>query len=237
MRPPPVPRILWIGAHPDDESLLAPLLGWECVERPASCSMLVMTRGERGDCVLPGGCGDLGALRAAEMQRAADALHAQLTLWTFSDVMTGVDAAWSGEAGGRDALLDRIAAAIVAVRPTVIYTFDPAHGSTCHPAHRAVGRLVIEALGRVAAPPPLVLVETAEAFEGDGFSFRSAVAQPMVVDAIDRWSYLVRNAELHASQFPPAAVQSLRNIPSEQRRVFLLAAPDAAHAEYALTCP
>src|SRR5437016_11853921 len=92
-------RLLWIGAHPDDEILIAPLLGRECVERSAQCSLLVMTLGEAGG---------PGAVRAAEMQAAADALHAQLTLWAFSDVMGDADAVWSAEAGGRAALLDRI---------------------------------------------------------------------------------------------------------------------------------
>src|SRR5207244_12091704 len=92
----PPERILWIGAHPDDEILISPILGRECVERGAQCALLVMTRGEGGGS---------GVVRAAEMQRAADMLHATLTHWTFADVMTDVDATWSAEAGGHDALV------------------------------------------------------------------------------------------------------------------------------------
>jgi len=38
-------RVLWVGAHPDDESTVAPLLGEACRERGARCSFLVATRG------------------------------------------------------------------------------------------------------------------------------------------------------------------------------------------------
>ena len=219
VRPPA--RILWIGAHPDDEILLAPLLGRECVERGAACSFLVMTHGESGGS---------GAARAAEMQRAAAMLHGSLTLWTFADVLSDVDAAWSAEAGGRDALVARIAAEITAASPTVLYTFDPRHGSTCHPAHRALAALVIEALGRLAAPPPVYLLETTSAFA-------SAVAEPMAIDVSAQWSYLVGDAEIHASQFSPAQLEMLANVPAGQRRVYLLDAAVAPRATYTFACP
>ena len=212
----PPERILWIGAHPDDEILLSPLLGGACVERGVQCAMLVMTRGEGG------GSPDV---RAAEMQRAAAMLHATLTHWTYADVMTGVDATWSSAAGGHAALVGRIAAEIAAVAPTVIYTFDPHHGSTCHPAHRALGALVVEAAGRV----PVQFVETTNQFE-------SAVTAPAIVDATGTWSYFVRDAEIHASQFPPAQVETFANLPAARRRVYLLDAASAPRATYTLGC-
>src|SRR5205085_12438799 len=110
VRPPE--RILWIGAHPDDEILVSPILGRACVERNVDCAMLVMTRGEGG------GSPDV---RSMEMQRAAEMLHATLTHWTLPDVLTDVDATWSAAAGGHAALVARIAAEIAAIAPTVIY--------------------------------------------------------------------------------------------------------------------
>lgn len=213
--------ILWIGAHPDDEILIAPLLGRDCVERGARCSLLVLTQGEGGGSA---------PVRAAEMQRAAEMLHAALTLWTFSDVSANVDAVWSGEAGGREALVARIAAEIAAAAPAAVYTFDPRHGSTCHPAHRAVGALVIEAAARVTPAPTLFLVETTSTFE-------SAVANPIVIDASAHWSYLVRDAQLHASQFPSERIDAFANLPAEQRRIYLIPANDAGRAMYSFTCP
>lgn len=212
----PPKRILWIGAHPDDEILLSPLLGRACVERGVQCAMLVMTRGEGS------GSADV---RSVEMQRAAEMLHATLAHWTYPDVMADVDATWSAVAGGHAALAGRIAAEIAAVAPTVIYTFDPRHGSTCHPAHRALGALVMEAAGRV----PVVFVETTN-------QFQSAVAKPAVFDATATWSYFVRDAEIHASQFPSAQVESFVILPAAQQRVYLLDAASAPLATYTLRC-
>lgn len=220
VRQPAPERILWIGAHPDDESLIAPLLGRGC-QGSDVCSLLVMTRGERGDCMLPGGCGgDLGAVRAVEMQRAAELFRVHLTLWTLSDVMVDVAETWSSEAGGREALLSRIASVIVAERPTIIYTFDPYHGSTCHPAHRAVGELVIEAADRLKPIPHLVFVET---IVESGYTFSSAT--PEATSISGGWEYLIRDLEIHASQFTPEQVETLRRTPEEQRRVWLANAP------------
>jgi LmbE family N-acetylglucosaminyl deacetylase len=220
VRRPAPERILWIGAHPDDEALLAPILGQSCMEGSDVCSMLVMTRGERGDCALPGGCGDLGALRSSEMQKAAVLFHAHLALWTFSDVMSDVAATWSTEASGRAALISRIESLITAERPTIIYTFDPNHGSSCHPAHRAVGELVIAAVGKLKPAPRLVFVET---IIQPGYVFASATPDARWLSG--DWSYLIRDVQIHASQFKPEEVETLRRTPPEQRRVWLSTAP------------
>jgi LmbE family N-acetylglucosaminyl deacetylase len=215
----PTERTLWIGAHPDDESLVAPILGLD-----GSPAMLVLTHGERGDCLLPAGCGgDLGALRAAEMTRAAEMFHAHLTLWTFSDVMADVDATWSAEAGSHAELMHRIEAVIAAERPTVIYTFDPNHGSTCHPAHRAVGALVLEAAAQSGIR--VVLVETVVTFLSNAFVFQGATPEAQSFDATSTWDYLVRDIETHVSQFTPEQVESLRNTPAGQRRVWVASVP------------
>src|SRR5207245_4758247 len=74
---PPPQRILWIGAHPDDEGLVAPLLGRSCIDETDRCSLLLMTRAE----------GDADpAVRAGQMRRAADLFRAHLDLWDFGDV-------------------------------------------------------------------------------------------------------------------------------------------------------
>jgi hypothetical protein len=68
-RTPDFSRLLVVTAHPDDESLFAPLLGARC-GITAECTLLVMTRGENGPCVLAAGCGpDLAATRSAELTR------------------------------------------------------------------------------------------------------------------------------------------------------------------------
>jgi LmbE family N-acetylglucosaminyl deacetylase len=222
---PPLERILWIGAHPDDEALIAPLIGPRCTSG-ARCSLLVMTRGERGVCLLPAGCGgDLGSVRSSEMDRAAAILGAHLTLWSFSDVSTDVVASWSAEAGGHDALIERIRGVIAAEKPTVIYTFDPNHGSTCHPAHRAVAELVLE-----AATVRVILLETAVDAGPDTFAFHAAAPDAVEFNAEASWDFLVRDVEAHPSQFSPAQIESLRNEPVEQRRVWLATLPVQTHS-------
>ena len=213
----PLPeRVLWIGAHPDDEAYVAPLLGRSCAEGSGRCSLLVMTRGEAG--------GD-PVVRAAEMQRASELFHASLTLWDLSDVGGDVVQIWSTEAGGHDALLQRINSLIADEQPTIIYTFDPNHGSSCHPAHRAVGALVIEAIARLPNAPRLLLVETTVEFLPNDFIFGSATPDAMVIDATLTWHYLVEDVEAHGSQFTREQVEALRNLPAAERRVWLATAP------------
>src|SRR5436189_6394196 len=45
----------------------------------------------------------------------------------------------------------------------------------------------------------------------------SAVAEPIVVDASATWSYFVRDAQIHASQFSSDQVDLFANLPIEQR--------------------
>lgn len=214
-------RLLFVAAHPDDEVLLAPLLAQWCVRGGTSCAILVMTRGEAGTCALPGGCNpDLGSVRTAEMARAAALFNARLTQWSYSDVMANVVETWAAEAGGRDVLLLRLDNAIAAENPDTIVTFDPQHGSTCHPAHRAIGSLVLE-----RGASHVVLLETAAQFVGDGFQLSNAAAPwAITYPSQSDWEFLVQDAENHASQFTPAQVESLRLLPESQRNVWLMPA-------------
>src|SRR5437868_3411630 len=139
-------KLLWIGAHPDDETLIAPLLNASCVEHHAQCSLIVLTTDETSTCGLPFGCPpNLSKVRRGEMAAAASALHAHLTQLDYPDVMDDVRATWAAHDGGDAALLQRLRNLIAAEQPTLIVTFDTAHGSTCHPAHRALGTLVLDA--------------------------------------------------------------------------------------------
>jgi LmbE family N-acetylglucosaminyl deacetylase len=203
-------RILIITAHPDDEILLAPLLADRCVRAGASCAFVVMTMGEAG--------GE-GSVRAGEMARAAAMFHARLTQWSFPDVMTDVDATWSN--GDHPALVHLLADVIALEHPDMILTFDPAHGSTGHPAHRAIGALVLETGAR-----NVYLLETAARFIGSSFDLSNAAPdKAWVIFANEDWEYVVRDAETHASQFTPEQVESLRTLPLDERRVWLLPAP------------
>ena len=223
-RGPDLSRILWIGAHPDDEALIAPLLGKECVDGTSDCALLVVTRGENG--------GD-GNVRAQEMVAAAALLHARLTQWTLPDVMQSVNEQWN-----RDALVAAIANVIESERPSTVMTLDPNHGSSCHPAHRALGSIVADAAAMTSTP--VYFVETFYTIDSGGFVFRSAVnASSMLLrwDASATWHFLIEDVRAHASQFTAEQVDALATVPLEQRRVWLMPASAAATARYGAICP
>ena len=197
-----VPRsILVITAHPDDEILLAPFLAAHCVDRRVSCAILVLTRGEGG--------GD-PETRTGEMARAAALLNLRLTQWSLPDVWEP----WPD----REMLVRLIGDIIASERPEMILTFDPAHGTTGHPAHRETGALV-----RDTGAPNVWFLETLARFEDDGFVLSAADAQAWAFRG--DWSWAVRDAANHASQFTPAQVESLATLPAGQRFVWLRQAP------------
>ncbi len=194
-----------------------------CLERGSRCSLLVMTRGEGGPCFLAGGCSDLGLIREQEMRSAAMFFRASLTIWNLPDVGDDNDIAevWSAASGGRDQLLRRIRDVIEIEQPATIITFDPAHGTTQHPAHKAIGALVLE----VADPQRVQLMETGATIENGAYRFFNA--RPDISRAFDvpgAWAYLVANAAIHASQFDEGLLRSLAATPPEQRRVWFATA-------------
>jgi len=209
-------RLLWIGAHPDDESLIAPILGPLCATN--DCTLLVLTNGS--------------PQRAAEFQRSAAALHAHAIQWDLPDVFDLTQ--W----GDRAALVSKLAATIAAEQPTVIYTFDPRHGSSCHPAHREAGQLTLAAVATLGThAPPVMLVETLILRDAamQIVAFAPATALASSIDATLSWHYLVEDAAIHESQFSPEQIEILRSIPASERRVWLL--PAGAPAGQIAGCP
>ena len=235
----PPGNLLWIGAHPDDEVILAPLLGELCVEGKHKCTFLVATHGEAGLCRLPDGCApDLATVRTAEMRAAASLYRATLFQGVLPDVFasdpSAVRQAWAATVGGRDELLDQLANAIRTAAPRAVITFDPRHGSTCHPAHRALGALAIQAVARLHAPPAVFLLESRVRIASGGSSivFSPALDVPelLTFDVTPPrrgargtgWSYLLADARTQPSQFDAAFLASLSAVPTAARRVYLL---------------
>ena len=202
-------RILWIGAHPDDETMVAPLLGSACVDGTSRCEIIVLTRGENG--------GDPD-VRANELRAAAALLHADLVQWDFADTMNPAE--WD-----HAALVARLRDAIAAFAPTAIVTFDPNHGTTCHPAHRAIAPLVVEAVGtknlfysEMRADPQLHL------------SIGISAASRRITGNLP-WHFLVDDLRAHASQFTPEQVDALAATPLP-----IVLIPATATATYNAPC-
>lgn len=221
----PHERILWIAPHPDDESLIAPVLGTKCVSEQASCTLLVMTRGEAGECKIPGGCGDLGVVRSNEMAAAAGLFHAALVQWSLPDVFDPV-LVWPAN------LVHEVAAIIQSVHPDVIYTFDPAHGSSCHPAHRYAAQVVLQAAGNMR----VVLVETGIDRRA-GIDFVSAAPEAIAYDARGSWHWLIADVKAHQSQFAAEEVDAIASVNPTHRMIWSLDAALAAGAHYTFSCP
>ena len=229
------PPLLWIGAHPDDEVLVAPLLGEFCLELGLDCTLLVATRGEAGRCLLPDGClPSVGAVRAEEMAAAAAALGAQLIHWELPDASastpTGVRVAWAAAAGGEAALLGWIRQVIDGGGFGTVITFDPDHGSTGHPDHRAVGALVLDAIADLGSDPPTTfLLETIVLDDGETLGFEPSAAGLATLDANrwmvrlgdTAWRYLLIDAGFHRSQFDDLFLQRLEDVSLADRRVWL----------------
>jgi len=230
--------ILYISAHPDDDVLVAPLLGRLCAEGSSFCTMLVMTRGEAAPCALPGGCSpDTATVREREMQAAAALFKANLRQLTLPDVQQDVANAWAASAGGRGEIVAQMASTIRFLRPRAVLTFDPLHGSTCDSAHRETARLVLDAFARLASDVPLLIqIETGVAQTASSYRYFNVFSGSWEFVAEPWWSFSVRAARIHASQFTNAQLAAIENVPRTEQRLWLRTLP-APNGTYALTCP
>lgn len=245
--------VLWIGAHPDDELLAAPLLARLCGEEGRRCSFLVLTRGGRGRCLLPGGCApSVAAVRGGEMRRAARLFGAQLTQWDLPDGGAAADGsapAWDNHAGGHAALLARLSTLVAAAAPDIVLAFDPRHGSTCHADHRAAGQLVVEALAQLDPAPALYLLESRLVVREAPFAvgFRSAAPAAAGTFAFDgngvlpstgkpAWEALLQDLAIHRSQYDGRWLRALRAVPAAQRAVYLGPADLLLQSERVWSC-
>lgn len=209
--------VLWVGAHPDDEIYVAPILAELCKDRKLNCHLLVMTDGGKGHCILEGGCApSVAEVRDKEMKLAAEYYGAKLEKPNFEDSPAGspegVLSAWNDSIGGGNKLLDGITAYVSQVNPDLVLTFDPRHGSSCHLDHRAVGRLVMAAVLNVKGSLNSIFFPQAYWATGNFSPVQAwagnAVIIPkdgnvFLVDALATWSALMENMTIHASQFSP----------------------------------
>ena len=239
--------VLFVGAHPDDEVLLAPLLARWCNDARARCSLLIATRGERGPCLLPDGCQpDLASVRGGEAGSSAEYFGADLILLSLPDGGGAAPPPWAPGTADAAGLTATLGAFIRAEAPEIVLTFDPRHGTTCHPDHRAIGELALDAVALLDAPPPVFLLETRVEIDTEetAFRFRPAAAglirfdatEPLTVTGQPAWSAIGADMERYPSQFDPAWRAATSHVPAGDRNVFL--APAAAVlTRPASTCP
>jgi N-acetyl-1-D-myo-inositol-2-amino-2-deoxy-alpha-D-glucopyranoside deacetylase len=164
-------RLLFIHAHPDDETLSTGLTMASYAARQHEVFLLTCTLGEEGE-VIPAALAHLGADRddtlgpwRREELRAAMSVLGVTHSVLGEDPQAGVASRYrdSGMAGTSSAerpeafvLADPVEAAamvaahIRAVRPDVVVTYDE-HGGYSHPDHIQTHRLTMSALSTLAA--------------------------------------------------------------------------------------
>jgi LmbE family N-acetylglucosaminyl deacetylase len=230
----PLPRsVMWIGAHPDDEATVAPLLSFWCREQRAQCSMVILTRGDAAECLLPGGCvPDVATVRAAEARASAEYFDAELTLLGLPDGGGIAPPSWPIETA------TNLRALIEAERPELVLTFDPRHGSTCHPDHRETANVVLEAVRSLSYAPDVVLFETRVSMVTNPFSIRFAPATASAerFDAKSSWTEVLEVMQRHPSQFDERWLEAIRNVPPSDRAVYFGTAHSILY-DVAAGCP
>lgn len=150
-------RVLWVAAHPDDESFAGAILAKASLRQGNPLHMVVLTRGEGGEDARAGteAPEGLGYVREAEMQQVARLYGATLQIERFWNAPLPVEsfpprheiaARWAAH---RDPTT-WIAEAIRTFRPEILLTLAPRYGGTGHPEHQLAARFATAAV-RLAA--------------------------------------------------------------------------------------
>ncbi len=154
------PRILWVGAHPDDESFAGAVLAKASLKFGCPLHFLVLTRGDGGE--FPKSCQDgraLGDVRTGELDEVVRLYQATLELesWFNASLPVGsfpyrheLAARWTEDAGENPGI--RIARTIRTFKPDIVITFAPEFGATGHPEHQLASRFTTAGI-RAAADP------------------------------------------------------------------------------------
>ncbi len=144
--------LLYVGAHPDDESGVTATFAREVLDGGARAAIVLVTRGEGGGNGIGRELGpSLGILREAEIRRSAAEYGVDLVyfldktdfFYTLSD--KAVFDVW-----GHQDTLNRLVRLVRLLRPDVIVTMWPGPGT--HGMHQAAARLATEAFTAAADP-------------------------------------------------------------------------------------
>ena len=146
--------VLFVGAHPDDESPILSTLGqWDEYEDVKS-GVITVTRGEGGgNAVGPEEGAELGLIREREERRAVGRAGIE-NIYNLDkvDFYYTVSAPLTEEIWGHDDTLEKVVRVVRYTRPEVIVTMDPAPTPGNHGNHQYASRLGIEAFYDAADP-------------------------------------------------------------------------------------
>lgn len=243
-------RVLLISAHPDDEGLFAPLMAEVCRFNGATCHLVVAADAKSPGCIMSLGLRDLekcSAMRRLETAASAANLNASHEFYGWRDVLApwnddGLDRnirEWAADAGGRDKLIQRITETLNEFKPDFLLGFDPRHGTTCHPNHRAIVLLALESVKQLPAtkrpevwlesdfavptkaPPdlaPIVDDFGVARWPNDKTPTTWHDASFKLPNGRTTWDYLVDAMRLNSTQFPDIATGTKTPSPPVQYR-------------------
>jgi LmbE family N-acetylglucosaminyl deacetylase len=141
-----VPTLLFVFAHPDDESFSGAGTAMKCAEAGARVVLATATLGERGKCGDPPLCtpDELPAVRARELKHAA-------AIVGFEEVYRLGYHDKELASAPPDEIRRQLVTIIRDERPSVVFTFDP-NGMNAHPDHVAISRFTSDAVAAAADP-------------------------------------------------------------------------------------
>lgn len=145
--------LMFVGAHPDDETGIAAVLARYAGQGKAVAS-IYCTRGEGGGNMVGTQAGpSLGILRERELRDCLDILGVRHVYFLdeedffYTESLTATLEKW-----GREDILGKLVRVVRSLRPDVIITMNPAPNPGQHGHHQAAGILATEAFVAAADP-------------------------------------------------------------------------------------
>lgn len=205
-------KILAVFAHPDDETIVGPMLA-RYVREGVDVTIVTATDGRLGVTDWSGyAAGDeLAAVRRGEMQCAADALGANLYHLTYEDQFKAAEG-FNGFIAQSRGFLDDLHEIMEEVQPDVVITFGP-DGFSNHIDHRIAGVSTTQVIlsKEWEKRPALFFSGTPSSFLDDSnWKYQGTADQYMTVRVPYEMEDLMvakEGALCHTSQFQPEFVE------------------------------
>lgn len=144
--------VLFVGAHPDDDSTVTATLARLSLDEHKQCAVVCATRGEGGGNALGLEAGRaLGILREEEQRRALGMLGVERVYYLDrEDFGFTLSAEAAAQAWNHDQTLGKLVRYVRALQPDVVITMNPVPRGHGH--HQFVARLATEAFWKASDP-------------------------------------------------------------------------------------
>tara|TARA_R100001143_G_scaffold63591_1_gene73050 strand:- start:78821 stop:79687 length:867 start_codon:yes stop_codon:yes gene_type:complete len=206
-----VKKILAVFAHPDDETIVGPMLA-KYIREGVDVTLVIATDGRFGVTSWSGFTAgdDLAAARREEMQCAADALGANLYHLTYEDQFKAAEG-FDGFIAQSRGFLDDLHEIMEEVQPDVVITFG-ADGFSNHIDHRIAGVTTTQVVLSKdwEKKPALFYAGTPSSFLDDNWKYQGTDDQFLTVRIPFEAGDLMTAKEgalCHATQFQPEFVE------------------------------